>query len=75
MIEDTFDRIMEDLKVIERKLEEKAKNKYKIKVSSPKNSQIHFLINTDDKNKLMKKAEEENLDFSEWCRRKLLGNS
>ncbi|MCK4647317.1 hypothetical protein KAT24_00090 [Candidatus Pacearchaeota archaeon] len=33
------------------------------------------MVNTEEKKKLMKKAENEGVDFSEWCRRKFKEDS
>lgn len=40
-----------------------------------KNSKIQFWIETDAKSQINKKAIEEGLTFSEYCRTKLIGNS
>lgn len=71
MVEDRFDQIISNLQEIEKKLEKKVE-KQETKL---KNSHIHIMINTQEKNKLMQKAKDEGLDFSEWCRRKIKGNS
>lgn len=71
MIEDKFDQIMNSLEDIEKKLQKKVE----IKERGKKNSHIHLMINTEEKNKLMQKAKDEGLDFSEWCRRKLKEDS
>ena len=71
MIEDTFDKIMNNLEDIEKKLVKKVEAQEK----GVKNSCVHFVINTEEKKKLMKKAEDEGIHFSEWCRKKLRENS
>ncbi len=76
LVEDRFDQIINNLEEIEKKLEEKVNNKEKLsKISKLKNSHIHIMINTEEKNKLVQKAKDDGLDFSEWCRRKIKEDS
>jgi len=71
-VEDTIDEINIALHKIENKLKEK---QIISKVNPKKNSHLHIMINTEEKKKLMQKAENEGLDFSKWCRRKLKEDS
>ena len=74
MKEDIGQQIIDKLDKINLSMD---KTHYKIhkKVEEKKNSHIHIMISTKEKKKLMDKAEEEGLDFSEWCRRKLKKDS
>lgn len=78
--EKTFDENFDDcvsmLKEIEFKLEQKVKEKEKSKspVKEKKNSHLHLMIGTNEKRKLMEKANAEGIPFAEWCRRKLKEN-
>lgn len=71
MIEDKGEQTIQLLNRIVDKLERKVE----IKERTKKNSHIHLMINTEEKNKIMEKARSEGLSFSEWCRRKLRENS
>lgn len=64
--------MMEEInQLLARKVEEKEKVTSKEKPSRVMNSHVHFMISTEEKQKLMDKAKAEGIDFSEWCRRKL----
>lgn len=72
-LDDTYEQIMSALKELDRRLDEKP-----IAPKRPvpkKNSNIHILINTEEKKKLESFAREEGIPFAEWCRRKLRGVS
>ncbi|MBT4165803.1 hypothetical protein HOE04_02075 [archaeon] len=46
-----------------------------INSSLKKNSQIHFMIDTDTLNRMKDRAKNENISLSEWCRKKLREDS
>lgn len=63
MEEDAGERVINKLNELDKLIEEK--------LSMKKNSQLHLLIETDVLKKMKKKAKEENISLSEWCRKKL----
>jgi len=67
--EEMLDEIQEKVEIMCAKLENKIEGEPRI--TEKKNSHIHIMINTEEKQKLMNKAKEEGIDFSEWCRQKL----
>jgi len=67
MEEDVGERVINKLNELDSLIENK--------LSQKKNSQLHFLIETDVLEKMKKKAKENNISLSEWCRKKLRENS
>ncbi len=67
MEKDVGERVIDKLNELDKLIEEKLFMK--------KNSQLHLMIETDVLEKMKVKAKEENISLSEWCRKKLGGNS
>ncbi len=67
MEKDVGERVIDKLNELDNLIENK--------LSQKKNSQLHLLIETDVLKKMKKKAKENNISLSEWCRKKLGENS
>ncbi len=63
MEEDAGERVIRKLNELDKLIQEK--------LSMKKNSQLHLMIETDVLEEMKKKAKEENISLSEWCRKKL----
>lgn len=76
-IEDHFDEMMENLKLIEKKLIEKVEQKENKEkpITEKKNSHLHMMIETSLLQKLNTEAKLKNISIAELVRKKLRGSS
>ena len=74
-VEEMLDNMEVYLQDIENVIKKKVKSREPRQYEGKMNSHIHIMINTQEKQKLIDKAKQEGVDFSEWCRRKLKEDS